>query len=641
MSYAEKITRAKGGDWHGSYGRIPTPSHSPKDRGISIRDNEAGTDVILHCFNESNFDWKSIKDQWRREGFLPAFEREPVRTSPPSGVRPKQSAQTPKTRYVYRDAEGKPAFQMVRSPEKHFHVEHLDAAGRWAPGMNGVTAMPYRLPELLAAPTDQLVFICEGEKDVETVAALGLIATTNSNGAGKWRLEFATYLKGRKCVILPDNDVAGEAHANDVKAKLQKAGIDAIILKLPIFKPKGDVTDWIEAGGTARDLLLLTDRAFDEAPRLDPEPQQHTEAKSDKGSALPFEWFKDIEAQLAGLWLIKHFLPSVGLGLIYGHPGCGKSFLALDFALHVALGWPWNGRKVRQGLVVYVGAEGTSGLRNRIVAFRNRYDIPRSRSVPLLLIPTPIDLQAPDGDVNRLIETIRLAAAACGDVPVLIVVDTLSKTFGAGKENTDDMATYVGNCQRLSSEFSSCVIPVHHRPKDAESEEPRGHGSLKGGMDTVILVEAGKTKRVRVTKQKDAEICAEMAFNLVQVHLGTDEDGEPVTSCVVEQADATSGVVAKRLKLSDAQAVTFQALKRALADEGDHPPVEIPEELLRSGQISRVVTIAAWRSATLDATADPDRLADHSRRMFSKHRDRLQSIGAIGIWKDYVWLTEG
>ena len=77
-------------------------------------------------------------------------------------------------------------------------------------------------------------------------------------------------------------------------------------------------------------------------------------------------------------------------------------------------------------------------------------------------------------------------------------------------------------------------MPVHHRPKDVENEEPRGHGSLKGGVDTVILIEAGSTKRARVTKQKDGEIGDVMLFDLKVVEIGTDEDGDVVSSCVVK-----------------------------------------------------------------------------------------------------------
>lgn len=75
---------------------------------------------------------------------------------------------------------------------------------------------------------------------------------------------------------------------------------------------------------------------------------------------LPVEWCEEITPRLNSLWLIKRTLPQKGVALIYGHPSSGKSFLALDIAMHVALGWDWNGLRVRKGLVVYVAAEGRS-----------------------------------------------------------------------------------------------------------------------------------------------------------------------------------------------------------------------------------------------------------------------------------------
>ena len=121
-------------------------------------------------------------------------------------------------------------------------------------------------------------------------------------------------------------------------------------------------------------MTLTPDYPEDESPFPGGEwaPDRDVPLSSDP---LPLEWFADIEPRLDGLWLIKKLLPAIGLALIYGHPGSGKSFLALDFAFHVSLGWPWNGRRVHRGLVVYVGAEGGNGLRNRIVAFRRHHDL--------------------------------------------------------------------------------------------------------------------------------------------------------------------------------------------------------------------------------------------------------------------------
>lgn len=204
-------------------------------------------------------------------------------------------------------------------------------------------------------------------------------------------------------------------------------------------------------------------------------------------AVLPFERAGDVEAVLDGNWLIDGVLPKSGIAAVYGFPGCGKTFLAMDWGAHVASGTAWNGRHVERGLVLYVVAEGQTGFRNRLAAMRetgrfSRYD-------PFVFVPVPIDMQAPDGDTAKLIETIREASDRELAEPALIVIDTLSKTFGAGKENSDDMAGYVANCQRVASAFDCLTLIVHHRPKDSESRDLRGHGSLRGGIDTAILVE--------------------------------------------------------------------------------------------------------------------------------------------------------
>lgn len=361
---------------------------------------------------------------------------------------------------------------------------------------------------------------------------------------------------------------------------------------------------------------------------------------------LPLQYFDEIEMQLTGLWLVKHLLPSTGMAVLYGHPGSGKTFLALDWSLHVALGWEWHGRKVKQGLVVYICAEGVSGLRNRVEAFRRHHDV---KSVPFALIPTSVDLQAPDADVNRVIEAIRTAEEHYGENAVLIVVDTISKTFGAGKENTDDMVSYVANCQRLSNQFECLTMPVHHRPKDAESEEPRGHSSLKGGAETIIIVEAGETKKARITKQKDGEDGIEMLFKLKVVELGQDEDGDPVTSCIVEAtgvdlAPRGDNVGAKIAKLPDGARLALSMLNETLEQSGFYPPNDIPDGEINRMIVGKVTRLVDWRQKYRNALGtDGDTQGDTEYQRFKKSfqrvRERLQNDGIVRVFGDYVWRT--
>lgn len=359
---------------------------------------------------------------------------------------------------------------------------------------------------------------------------------------------------------------------------------------------------------------------------------------------LPLQYFDEIEMQLTGLWLVKHLLPSTGMAVLYGHPGSGKTFLALDWSLHVALGWEWHGRNVKQGLVVYICAEGVSGLRNRVEAFRRHHDV---KSLPFALIPTSVDLQAPDADVNRVIEAIRTAEDHYGENAVLVVVDTISKTFGAGKENTDDMVSYVANCQRLSAQFECLTMPVHHRPKDAESEEPRGHSSLKGGAETIIIVEAGETKKARITKQKDGEDGIELLFKLKVVELGQDEDGDPVTSCIVEATDVDlaprgDSVGVKIAKLPDGARLVLNMLNETLEQSGFYPPADIPETEINRLMVGKVTKLDNWRQKHADSAGHgPDIKPDTMAKAFRRAQTRLQNDGIVRVWCDYAWLTNG
>src|SRR5262249_31641137 len=135
--------------------------------------------------------------------------------------------------------------------------------------------VPYRLPELLAAEHETVVIV-EGEKDADAVVKLGFVATTNAGGAGKWSPELAQYFKGRDVFIVPDNDVTGEKHAMQVAAALAGVAREIRIIRLPGLAPKGDISDWIAAGGTADDLARIMHEAMkpDETTTLTPKPAE-------------------------------------------------------------------------------------------------------------------------------------------------------------------------------------------------------------------------------------------------------------------------------------------------------------------------------------------------------------------------------
>ena len=168
--------------------------------------------------------------------------------------------------YDYHDASGNLVYQAVRLEPKSFRQRRPDGNGGWHWNMDDVDRVLYRLPELNRSDADAIVFVVEGEKDVARLRELGCTATCNVGGAGKWRDEFGEHLRGRHVVILPDNDDPGRKHGEDVANSLAGVASRVQVVELPDVKPKGDVSDWLDAGGTIEQLMTIADSAAEWVP---------------------------------------------------------------------------------------------------------------------------------------------------------------------------------------------------------------------------------------------------------------------------------------------------------------------------------------------------------------------------------------
>ena len=158
--------------------------------------------------------------------------------------------------YPYQDEQGETLFEVVRLEPKDFRQRKPNGTGGWSWAVKGVRQIPFRLPQLLKSMPDQPIFVAEGEKDVLRLESLGLVATCNAGGAGKWPDTFGEFFRNRRVIVLPDNDVPGQKHAEIVSSALVQIA-DVGVLQLPGLPPKGDVCDWIDAGGSAAELLEL------------------------------------------------------------------------------------------------------------------------------------------------------------------------------------------------------------------------------------------------------------------------------------------------------------------------------------------------------------------------------------------------
>lgn len=186
----------------------------------------------------------------------------------PAGVKQRKRGKAGKkvAEFIYRDPQGGIAYRVERFEPKNFLQSRPNGEGGWIYSVKGTQLLPYRLPELIAAPLTEYVFIVEGERKVEALRDWGLIATCNAGGAKKWQKSFSErFLKGRKVIILPDNDPInpengeskGWEHAKDVLTKTKPFAESVRILELPGLPPKGDIIDWISQGGTLPQLMEL------------------------------------------------------------------------------------------------------------------------------------------------------------------------------------------------------------------------------------------------------------------------------------------------------------------------------------------------------------------------------------------------
>ena len=168
--------------------------------------------------------------------------------------------------YDYEDETGNLLFQVVRQSPKKFFQRRPDGKGGWINKVGNTRKVLFRLREILAGDPTLPVFVVEGEKDVLELERLGLIATTNPMGAGKWRPEYSKSLRARDIVLIPDNDRPGRDHVETAARSLRDAAASVKILELPGLPKAGDVSGWLKAGGTAEELLRMTAEAPEWTP---------------------------------------------------------------------------------------------------------------------------------------------------------------------------------------------------------------------------------------------------------------------------------------------------------------------------------------------------------------------------------------
>jgi hypothetical protein len=236
-------------------------------------------------------------------------------------------------------------------------------------------------------------------------------------------------------------------------------------------------------------------------------------------------------------WLVKRVIPAESMGMLYGASGTFKSFIALDAALHVAHGLPWLGRKTAQGPVVYIAAEGGSGLWSRVLAWHRARSL-HWQQVPFYVVPIAVDLRA---DAWRIVD----AAQAIGITPQLVVVDTLSQTYAGEENSANEVAGYLREIgMRFRLLWGCAVALVHHSGHNA-TERPRGSSAIRANLDFLLGVfrdEKEMLATLTCEKQKDGDLFEDAIFSLSVHTLGHDADGDKVTSLVARHLTSAEDV---------------------------------------------------------------------------------------------------
>lgn len=346
----------------------------------------------------------------------------------------------------------------------------------------------------------------------------------------------------------------------------------------------------------------------------------------DKGFALLR--MSAVEFNTASRCIVEDLIPRDGLVLVWGPPKCGKTFWTFDLVAHVALGRTYGERRVEQGPVVYIAAEGEHGIKTRTVAFRQER-MNDDEDPPFFLMTTSLDLV---GDIDPLITAIHEQLAG-EDGCKVIVIDTLNRTIHGSETKDEDMSAYVQAADRLREAFHCAVIIIHHC--GIAGDRPRGHTSLTGAVDAQISVQKDVDGTVLVTLElmKDGPEGGMTRCRLESVEVGIDDRGKPITSCVVEQLDApANGERPKRLrKLAGAPARALNLLHEAIIVGGEIPPAcdYIPPNV-------RCVREKLWRDYCYKGgiyTGEERAM----RAAFTRAVETLLGESRVGSWDGWYW----
>ncbi|WP_315792683.1 AAA family ATPase [Bradyrhizobium sp. SZCCHNRI1002] len=621
------IARAVNGKVVGRSVRAPSPGHSPDDNGMSIKLAPGAPDgFVVHLFNGSEAEALAVKNDIRDRLGMPSFEPKAkmmngrveetirrIKARSKAKSKPEPEPEIVAT-YDYVTADGVLAYQVVREEPKGFKQRRPRSGGGWIWNRGDVPPVLYRLPELLKYES-ATVFFTEGEADADRLARLDLVATTVSgDAADKWTPELAEPLRERDVIVLQDNDTKGAERATAAAQALHGLAKSVRVVLLPGLPPRGDVSDWLDAGHSQAELESICVAA--------PLWRSESAAADEPAPRFTFTEFGKITWSAEVEHLIYGILPRSGLVVIYGEPKCGKSFWCFDLVMHPARGIDYRGRDVVAGTVVYLAAEGGTGFKKRVEAYRRQHDCNAARFY--LCTDRPdlgTDAPAIIADIKHMIGDSR---------PDIVVIDTLNRTLVGSENKPEDMARYLRAAATIEDTFSCCVIVVHHC--GVEKGRPRGHTSLTAAADVQIVVERSGAGDVIVTIElaKDAPSGDEIISRLDVVELGDDERGNRITTCVIVEGDEGLRPRKQPNPLPDQLERAKRALANMICDHG--------EENANMPVGFRGVTEETWREECYRLGIGGPKEGS-MRKAFGRSKDRLTRLEIVGTSRGWYWVA--
>ena len=380
--------------------------------------------------------------------------------------------------YDYVDEAGRLLFQALRfeplNGPKQFRQRTGPDQKKWS--IKGVRIVPFKLPELIdELALDRPIFVVEGERDVLTLRALGVPATCNPMGAGKWWPEFNDILAGADVVICGDNDEPGRNHVELVARNLAPVVKRLRVLDLasiwPQIEQSDDVTDWVNTGGGTVERLWA---AVEALPDYQPVP-----AKPDDGVGKPVELIRIHLAQYDTKpippreWGVENRFPKLTVVLLSGHGGAGKSIMLLQLAVAHVLDRDWLRSLPVKGPVMLVNCEDDEGeLVRRLQPILAHYRVSYAEVASDLHVFSLVDR---DDETGQLLATVgrdgivrptplydALFAKARAVQPICIVIDNVADVFGGNEIDRSQVRQFVGLMRRLARAANGYVIMSSH-----------------------------------------------------------------------------------------------------------------------------------------------------------------------------------